>query len=185
MPQIPKTIGRVLLASTLALPLGVRAAPGPVASQRNALLQASAAVCPGCSLGSIERRLLTDEVAEYSVALRVGPGEFDIIGLHRVVKEQAPFVPSSTSGAVLLAHGDVWPFDAAFLASAASATTSDSHALPVFLAAHGLDVWGIDFRWTRVPLATTDFSFMADWGIETDACDLGIALAIPMPATSA
>lgn len=179
MPRILKIVGRVLLASTLALPLGVRAAPGPVASQRSALLQASTAVCPGCSLGPIERRLLTDEVAEYSVALRVGPGEFDIIGLHRVVKEQAPFVPSSTSGAVLLAHGDVWPFDAAFLASAASAMTPDDHALPIFLAAHGLDVWGIDFRWTRVPLTPPDgFSFMADWGIETDARDLGIALAV-------
>ena len=39
---------------------------------------------------------------------------------------------------------------------------------------NGVDVWGIDLRWTRVPAEQTDFAFMEDWGIEHDARDLGV-----------
>src|SRR6185295_949622 len=34
----------------------------------------------------------------------------------------------------------------------------------------------IDFRWTLLPQDTADLSFLASWGIRTDARDLGIAL---------
>ncbi|HSG38506.1 MAG TPA: hypothetical protein VLE27_02615, partial [Thermoanaerobaculia bacterium] len=37
---------------------------------------------------------------------------------------------------------------------------------------------GIDYRWTSVPATETDLSFMADWGIEQDAHDLGYALGV-------
>ena len=36
------------------------------------------------------------------------------------------------------------------------------------MASKGIDVWGMDFAWTLVPLETTDFTFMKDWGIERD-----------------
>ena len=36
------------------------------------------------------------------------------------------------------------------------------------MASNGIDVWGMDFAWTLVPLETTDFTFMKDWGIERD-----------------
>ncbi len=182
----------VLLAFLISVPAVAYAAP---AGSRNALLLSEAHLssevhllsevhraaaqwaCTSCKLSGLERRVLAGAIAEYSFDLRVGPGEHDSIGLHRVVRERAPFVPAHTRGAVFLAHGDVWNFDAAFLASAASASVPDDQALPVFLAENGFDVWGIDFRWTRVPLATADLSFMAEWGIETDARDVGVALA--------
>ncbi len=145
----------LLLAGTLAMPSTLEA--------REARPAASA-------VSAIERRVLAPHVAEYFFKVRVGSGPFDEIGLHRVVKETAPFVPARASRAVLLAHGDVWNFRAAFLTGA--------HPLPVFLAQNGIDVWGIDFRWTFVPSSVTDFSFMADWGIEQDARDLGIALGV-------
>jgi hypothetical protein len=126
-------------------------------------------------LGEI-RRPLTANIVEYSFRVRVGPEAHDVIGLHRVVKELKPFVPIQTSQAVLMAHGDIWGFDAAFLASLASTTIPDSQALPVFLAQHDIDVWGIDFRWTLVPFATVDFSFMQQWDMGTDVEDLRLAL---------
>lgn len=123
-----------------------------------------------CQITGFERRPLTAEVAEYSFRLPVGTGTFESIGIHRVVRETAPFEPVRTNSAVMFAHGDIWDFRAAFLAG--------ERPLPVFLAENGVDVWGIDFRWTGVPLATGDFTFMKDWGIETDAGDLAVALGV-------
>jgi hypothetical protein len=122
------------------------------------------------SFSNIERRALTADVAEYFFKVRVGSGPYDEIGVHRVVKETAPNVPVHASKAVFLAPGDIWNFRAAFLTGA--------HPLPVFLAENGVDVWGIDYRWTFVPAATTDFAFMQGWSIEQDARDLGFALGV-------
>jgi hypothetical protein len=118
-----------------------------------------------------ERRVLSGNIAEYTFRVPVGPGPHDVIGLHRVVKETSPWVPARSSRGILLAHGDIWSFRTAFL-------TDPAHSLPVFLARNGVDVWGIDFRWTLVPASTTDFSFMKNWGINTDAHDLGVALGV-------
>jgi hypothetical protein len=118
-----------------------------------------------------ERRVLTGNIAEYSFKVPVGPGPYDVIGIHRVVREEAPGVPARAKTALMMAHGDIWGFRAAFLADPA-------RNLPVYLAQNGVDVWGIDFRWTLVPGTTTDFSFMQDWGLEQDARDLGVALGV-------
>lgn len=120
------------------------------------------------AVSAIERRVLAPHVAEYFFKLRVGSGPYGEIGIHRVVKETAPNVPVRASRAVFLAPGDIWNFRAAFL--------TGGHPLPVFLAENGVDVWGIDYRWTFVPASVTDLSFMDDWGIEQDARDLGIAI---------
>lgn len=136
------------------------------------------AVAGGCAVTDVERRVLVGDVVEYSFRVQVGPGPYDVIGIHRVVRESAPGVPVRTKEAVLMAHGDAWDFDGAFLASVASPAVPDERALPIFLAQNGVDVWGIDFRWTQVPAGTTNFAFLQDWGIETDAQDLGIALGI-------
>ncbi|MEA2488947.1 MAG: hypothetical protein QOH21_739 [Acidobacteriota bacterium] len=121
------------------------------------------------SLANGERRVLTGNIAEYTYTVRVGPGPYDEIGVHRVVKELAPNHPARANRAVFMAPGDIWNFRAAFLTGA--------HPLPVFLAENGVDVWGIDYRWTRVPAGLTDYAFMDDWGLEQDARDLGVALA--------
>ena len=67
-----------------------------------------------------------------------------------------------------MAPGDIWNFRAAFLTGATP--------IPVFLAQNGIDVWGIDYRWTFVPASVTDLSFMRTWGIDQDARDLGVAI---------
>jgi len=117
-----------------------------------------------------ERRELTADVAEYTFTVRVGNGPYDQIALHRIVKESAPGQPIAAAKAVFLAPGDIWNFRAAFL--------TGERPLPLYLAENGIDVWGIDYRWTLVPGNTADTSFMADWGLEQDASDLGYALNV-------
>lgn len=146
----------LLLAGALALPAlaAARIAPGAAASP----------------VSAIQRRALTADVAEYFFTVRVGSGPYDQIGVHRVVKETAPNAPVHAPRAVFLAAGDIWNFRAAFLTGA--------KPIPVFLAENGIDVWGIDYRWTFVPASVTDLSFMKDWGIERDAHDLGAAIGV-------
>lgn len=131
----------------------------------------AAAQAPEASQFQPERRVLTGNVVEYSFRVPVGPGPNDVIGIHRVVQEVAPWQPARSKDALMMAHGDIWGFRSAFL-------TDPARNLPVFLAQNGVDVWGIDFRWTLVPATTTDFSFMQNWGLEQDANDLGTALAV-------
>jgi hypothetical protein len=198
-------IARLGLAACLAFPSLVSAAGEPaMAAGREggdrarfqAALEESAALACGAGgaggsqagspagagklAGSLSRRRIVGDVVEYSARVQVGAGTHDVIGLHRVVREIAPFVPRPSGHAVFMAHGDAWGFDAAFLSNleASSPPEAADHALPVFLAANGIDVWGIDFRWTQVPASTTDFTFMKSWGLTTDAADLGVALTL-------
>lgn len=168
MNRLKKHTALLLLTGALALP-AVSAAQAPQASLIGGTENAFSAV---------ERREIVPGVAEYFFKVRVGTGPYDEIGVHRVVKETAPNVPARSSEAVFLAHGDIWNFRAAFLTAAQSDALPDSQALPVFLAQNGVDVWGIDFRWTFVPATEADTSFMQGWGIEQDARDLGVALGV-------
>jgi len=166
MFQLKKTTALLILTTALA-------GPSLAAAQTAELGAASAPL-----VSAIARRMLTADVAEYSFKVRVGSGPYDVIGIHRVVKETAPNVPARTSKALFLAHGDIWGFRPAFLTAVDSPALPNDQALPVFLAKNGVDVWGIDFRWTLVPATVTDFSFMEDWGIEQDARDLGVAIGV-------
>lgn len=127
---------------------------------------------------SLERSPITEEIAHYSFLLPVGSGEHDVIRLHRIVRESAPWVPARAQRAAFLAHGDGWGFAATYLTSLATPAVPDTQSLPVFLAAGGVDVWGLDFRWSLVPPETTDLSFMADWGYGASLQDLDVALAV-------
>jgi hypothetical protein len=184
---------KALLTLLLALPALAGAARAEAPSAGGAAAALLARACPaarlahadvpaGCLASAVSRRPIAGDVVEYSATLQVGPGPHDVIGIHRVARERAPFVPVPTAKAVLLAHGDAWGFDAAFLANLETPGVARDHAFPVFLARHGVDAWGIDFRWTQVPAATTDFAFMKDWGLATDVHDLGVALAVARAA---
>jgi hypothetical protein len=171
------------LACILTLPaLAGAATKKPGFSNRDVARACSAAVravgvpSSSCTASSVTRRVITGNVVEYSTVVRIGAGEHDKIGLHRVVQETAPSVPAQERQAVLFVHGDAWGFDAAFLSNLETPGASPSHAAPVFLAQHGVDVWGIDLGWNLVPASTTDFSFLQGWGLDRDARDVGIAL---------
>src|SRR5215213_4339676 len=142
---------------------------------RSAVTEVCSRVSPGlrtaCENIQPERRQLAGNIIEYFFRIPVGKGQYDFIGIHRVVKERAPWRPVRTSRALMMAHGDIWGFRAAFL-------TPPNHNLPVFLAGNGIDVWGIDFGWSLLPATGVDFAALRNWGIERDARDLGLALAL-------
>jgi hypothetical protein len=188
-------MSKTTFASLLALVPAI-ALPAPAAADEIAplaafdLQQVVASACTGptgasfgvegaCAVTGFARRAITFNIAEYTLQLRVGPGAHDVIGLHRVVKEFSPGRPFRTDKAVMMAHGDIWGFDAAFLDGGSAST------LPVYLADHGVDVWGIDFGWSLVPPTESDFSFMARWGMDHDIADLGTALGVARAVRSA
>ncbi len=152
----------MLLAVTAALVggLGLSAVPagaGPAADGRNSTYGGS--------------RHIAGDVYESVYTLRTGPGEHDMIRLHRIVREKNGR-PVRAEAAVMLLHGDAWDFDAAFMRASTSA-----ESLPVYLAARGVDVWGVDLAWTLVPEETENYDFMAEWGLQHDVDDVSRALA--------
>ena len=158
------------------------AATEPTAPWGPQVLAACAQAVHGpCSMSAIARRELGGDVAEYSFTLKIGPGQHDVIGLHRVIREDGSRPPrpdSRPDSGIFFVHGDALGFDAAFLASAASPAIPDRRALPVFLAENGVEVWGIDQRWVLVDASTTDVTFMQGWGLAMSADDVGIGLAV-------
>jgi pimeloyl-ACP methyl ester carboxylesterase len=139
---------------------------------------AGMALCQGPHgpIYEFERVPITEEVALYSMQIRVGDGPYDIMGLHRVVKERRPHVPIRAKRSVMFVHGSPGLFRQIFLTGLYSPTVPADHALPVALAEDGIDVWGVDLRWTLVPEETTDFEFMADWNTAVDIGDMSVAL---------
>jgi len=127
---------------------------------------------------AMTREVITGNIAHYTLELRVGDEPNDVIRIHRVVKERAPYRPIRTAHNLFMLHGDGAGFVPAFLLSTLTDAMPAEHAMPVFLAQHGVDVWGIDMAWVQVPAETTDRSFMADWGLQKDLDDLRLALGV-------
>lgn len=125
----------------------------------------------GPRLISVLRLPLRGGLAEYTYIVKVGEGHYDRIGLHRVVKEKRPFVPINTDYAVMMVHGDMCNFHSEFLLP-----TDQQRSSAVYLAQQDIDVWGIDLRWTLVPVLTTDFSFMKDWDTDTHLQDIDVGI---------
>jgi hypothetical protein len=172
-------IRKALLAVlTLSLTLPALAAADSRPLAPDALQDMAARACQkatgsrtGSALAGFNRRVLSGDVVEYTLNLRIGAGRYDVIRLHRVVRESEPNRPVRTRESVFLLHGDIWGFRAAFLAD-------PRRNLPVHLAENGVDVWGMDQRWVRVPASTTSFGFMRDWGISHDIRDLRTGLQV-------
>ncbi len=141
---------------------------------------ASAAVlaCPGCAITNFQRAVISGDIVHYSFQLQIGPGAYDRIGLHRVVKEKRPFEPIRTRDGLFMIPGGWYRFDKLFLAALDDPSIPDTHAFPVFLAQNNYDVWGIDLAWSLVPSGLPDYSFMSAWGMEKDARDTRIGLGV-------
>lgn len=141
------------------------------------------------SLISFNRKQLVDNIYKYTWILKVGPGEFDKIGVYRVVKEKMPWIPIIASKAVVLVHGDATNFDTSFLGSTLSHQVPVDQSLGIFLAKNNVDVWGVDRRWTFVPdyYPGTEYpycyvegcTFMKNWNTALHVSDIkaGVKLA--------
>jgi hypothetical protein len=127
---------------------------------------------PG-ALSGVTRTVIDGDVVEYRAELRVGPGAHDRVGIHRVVRERAPWRPIAAPDALMFVHGSASTFRTAAAPGLASPGRFDAgFGLAPFLAARGVDVWGIDLRWSLVPAGETDFGFMRRWNLASHVEDL-------------
>jgi hypothetical protein len=131
-----------------------------------------------CSVSDLERLPVVDDVVHYRFKVRIGPGPFDVIRMHRVVRERRPFVPARTSEALFALHGCCTGFEGSFLANILTGQRPPKQAMPVYLAQRGVDVWGMDLGWILAPEDTTDFSCFADWGFDKEVSQTRAGLAI-------
>ena len=147
--------------------------------------QSSSLTQAQCGVKRVERRHIVADVFEYSFQLQVGEGAHDLIGLHRVVRERANGVPFTATRALFMVHGDLWGFDEAFMSSTLSGAVARERSVGVYLAQQGVDVWGIDLRWTQVPADTTDLQFMKDWNVGTHVADVATGIGVARAVRSA
>ncbi|HXH28756.1 MAG TPA: hypothetical protein VNL37_06905 [Candidatus Polarisedimenticolia bacterium] len=143
-------------------------------------------ISPGPSPGPVvqlstflSRSIITDTIAHYTYRVRFGPGKYDVIGLHRIVMETAPFRPARMEDGVMLLHGDLLGFEGAFLGNLRSPGVPAQHSVAVYFAQNGMDVWGIDQGWTLVPADENDPSWAVGWGFDKElrGLDLGLQVA--------
>jgi len=99
---------------------------------------------------SIERSEV-EGLAHYTAILKVGDGDYDTIGVHRVVKESWPGIPQYTEEGVFCIHGDMNTFNLIYMTGTLSGYQEDEDSLGVYMAQNGIDVWGIDLRWALIP----------------------------------
>ncbi len=126
----------------------------------------------------VRREDLGGRVAHYTMDVIMGTGPYDLVRIHRVVKEKKAYWPVHTRGNVFMVHGAIQDFDDIFLTGGAEVVDAATSA-PYYLAAHGIDVWGIDLAWNRVPIESGEgFEFMKDWGVEKDIGHVLRSLAI-------
>ena len=132
----------------------------------------------GAIAGDSKRVVLPGNISHYIYDVRVGPGQFDVIRLHRVVKELTLGQPVRAMNGVFLLPGTPNYFETVFMAPLISQAVPWDHSIAVFLAKNDVDVWGMDYGWALAPPETTDFTFMKDWGLAKDVQHAEIALSI-------
>jgi hypothetical protein len=126
----------------------------------------------------MDRTVLHGNIVHYRYEVKVGPGEFDAIRLHRIVKEPQPLWPERTKDAVLLLPGQPTYFEGLYVQPLISQVPDRDRSIAVYLAKNGIDVWGMDYGWALVPAGRTDFAFMKNWGIEKDVQHARMALEV-------
>jgi len=153
-------ISCLVLSAALALPMPARAdgfAPVPL------------------EIVYSDRTELGDGLAHYRYDAVVGSGKYDMVRIHRIVREVRPNKPVRTRDAVMLLHGNPGSF-AGFVAPMVTGVSEFDHSIAIFLAKKDIDVWGMDFGWALVPLEETDFDFMGEWGLAKDVAHAEAAL---------
>lgn len=125
-----------------------------------------------CLIHDYERIPLVDDIVLYNWRIRVGPGEGEFIGLHRVVRERRPYRPIRTQKSTMIVHGAPGPFLPIFITGLYSANASVAGSFPVYLAQEDIDVWAISMRWAIIPIEEPDPSYANGWGTDVDVSDV-------------
>ena len=123
-----------------------------------------------CRVLQVSRTELAGQVAYYRALIKVGSGNFDVIGVSRLIHEPQEGIPTHTTGSFLFIHGSSAHFRLMMV--------NLRHGLGIFLAKHNIDVWGIDLRNVQIPADTTDLSFGRNWGFDVQIKDVMLATRI-------
>jgi len=132
----------------------------------------------GVEVLSEARDVIHGDVVHYKYQLRMGDGPYDVVQLHRVVREDAKGRARARAGGAFLLPGMPQFFETIFMPSSVSAAADPDYAFAIYLAQNGIDVWGMDWGWDFVSESTTDFGFMEGWGVAKDAEHVDKALSI-------
>ena len=100
---MPLSIGMACLVLGAALTLPVPANAGGPAPSRFEIVHS-------------DRTLLGDDIAHYRYDVAMGPGKYDVVRIHRIVREKRPNKPVSTRDAVMLLPGNPNSFEGIFMA---------------------------------------------------------------------
>lgn len=150
----------------------------PASAQGNGSSPGGKTKFDGVVITNVDRTVLHDDIVHYRFEVKVGPGQFDAIWLHRAVRERQPYEPVRTLDGVLFLPGSPNYFEAIFMAPLHSQVPDWDRSIVIFLTQHDIDVWGMDYAWAMVPAETTDFSFMKGWGVAKDSQHTEIALSL-------
>jgi pimeloyl-ACP methyl ester carboxylesterase len=162
---MPLGVGMACLAFCAAFALPVQAnADGPAPTQFKIMHS--------------DRTELGDDIAHYRYDVAMGPGKYDVVRIHRIVREGRPNKPVSTRDAVMLLPGNPNTFEGIFMAPMVTGVSELDHSIVIFLAKNDIDVWGMDYGWSLVPPDETDFEFMGQWGLAKDVAHAEAALSI-------
>ena len=124
-----------------------------------------------------DRTQLGDDIAHYRYDVAMGQGKYDVVRIHRIVREKRPNKPVSTRDAVMLLPGNPNSFEGIFMAPMVTGVSELDHSIVIFLAKNDIDVWGMDYGWALVPPDETDFEFMGQWGLAKDVAHAEAALS--------
>jgi predicted esterase len=124
---------------------------------------------------AVTREHVTGDIYHYQFDLHAGSTPNARVRVHRVVRELSPWRPRPASQAVMLLHGDFANFVTNFVPSLGTPASSAPGLAP-YLVSRGIDVWGVDRRWT-LPSGDGDISDMGGMGIDQAIGDTAVALA--------
>jgi hypothetical protein len=123
----------------------------------------------------VDRHHVIGDVYHYTFELDDAGGA--PLRVHRVVRDRdAVSAPPAPKGIMLL-HGDFATFAANFAPGLVGDAGPIEHGVAIHLALRGIDVWGVDRRWTAVP-AAGDPAVLANMGLSAAIADTRIALGL-------
>ncbi len=156
---------RIAIAICLALMLAI--APGAPALRRAFALPPSQGFS---QLGGSDALRGAPGIYEWHFVAERGPSPFDRIGLHRIAN--GPAAPAHPGIVMLYLPGTNMNGEVA--------VDDRRYSMPLYLAAHGVDVWAMDYRTHFVPPDTPAerLAVMAGWTNRVFAGDIAAAAAL-------
>ncbi len=126
-----------------------------------------------CRVLDISREELWRDLVYYRALIKVGPADYDVIALNRVVLERRPGVQARTVGSLFFVHGSQGNFRMVLV------VPHGGSGLGVFLAKQNIDVWGIDLRNVQIPADAVQLPNAHDWdlGLQVKDVRLGTRIA--------